>query len=150
MLGDQIPDKNQFVHDGRLNMDLVMRKFYEYYNALYRQEDQKFVEEYGRKIFLIYLKPIINGKGNYYVESRTRTNRRTDVVVDYCGRQYIIELKIWRGNEYNKSGENQLADYLESYHAKQGYLISFNFNVKKEIGVKWIQVDDKEILEAVV
>lgn len=108
------------------------------------------MEDHGRSLFLLYLKPIINGKGNYYVESRTRTNRRTDVVVDYCGRQYIIELKIWRGNEYNKSGENQLADYLESYHAKQGYLISFNFNVKKEIGVKWIQVDDKEILEAVV
>ncbi len=27
------------------------------YNSLYRQEDAKFVEEHGRKIFLIYLKP---------------------------------------------------------------------------------------------
>ena len=145
-----VMEKNQFIVSGQLDMELVIRKFVEYYSDIFGTHNERFLEDHGRSLFLLYLKPIINGKGNYYVESRTRTNRRTDVVVDYCGRQYIIELKIWRGNEYNKSGENQLADYPESYHAKQGYLISFNFNVKKEIGVKWIQVDDKEILEAVV
>lgn len=42
---------------------------------------------------------IINGAGNYYIESRTRDHGRTDVVVDYHGKQYVIEIKIWRGNE---------------------------------------------------
>lgn len=44
----------------------------------------------------IYLRPIINGIGNYYIESRTRNKERTDVIVDYGGEQFVIELKIWR------------------------------------------------------
>lgn len=43
----------------------------------------EFVEKYGRKFFLLYLKPIINGTGNYYMEAETRDLRRTDVIVDY-------------------------------------------------------------------
>ena len=140
-------DRSYFVHDGVLDMDMVMRRFVATFTDLYGEEDTKFVEEYGRKFFLLYLKPIINGTGNYYIEAQTRNERRTDVVVDYLGEQFIIELKIWRGNEYN---ERQLADYLEYYHKEKGYLLSFNFNQKKEVGVKELQVGDKTIVEAVV
>ncbi len=70
--------------------------------------------------------------------------------MDYLGEQFVIELKIWRGNEYNERGERQLADYLDYYHKDKGYLLSFNFNQKKEVGVKEIQVGDKVIVEAVV
>ena len=52
--------------------------------------------------------------------------------MDYRGRQYIIKIKIWRGGEYNRRGEAQPASYLESYHAQKGYMLSFNFNKKKE------------------
>ena len=45
---------------------------------------------------------IINGTGNYYTEAQTREQTRTDIIVDYLGKQYVIELKIWRGDEYNK------------------------------------------------
>ena len=43
---------------------------------------------------MLYLRPIINGTGNYYIEARTRDLCRTDVIVDYNGEQYIIEMKI--------------------------------------------------------
>ncbi len=104
----------------------------------------------GRKYFLFYLKPIINGTGNYYIEARTRDNKRTDVIIDYNGEQFIIEMKIWHGNEYNQRGENQLIDYLEYYHLQKGYMVSFNFNKKKEIGIKTIHLKNKEIIEAIV
>ena len=39
-----------------------------------------------------------------------------DVIVDYLGEQFIVELKIWHGSEYNERGEQQLADYLEYFH----------------------------------
>lgn len=143
-------DKNQFVQNGVLDMDQVLKKFMVHWNDLYHSADEKFIEENGRKFFLLYLKPIINGTGNYYIESRTRDNGRTDIIVDYRGRQYIIEIKIWRGNEYHKRGEAQLADYLEAYHAKKGYLLSFNFNKNKKAGVKEIVCGDKVILEVVV
>ncbi len=66
------------------------------------------------------------------------------------GEQFVIELKIWRGNEYNERGERQLAEYLEYFHQKKGYLLSFNFNKKKEIGIKELRIQGKTIVEAVV
>ena len=143
-------DRNQFVESGRLNMELVLERFVAHFDDIYGGNDEKFVEEYGRKFFLLYLKPIINGTGNYYLEAQTRDARRTDVIVDYAGEQFIIEMKIWHGNEYNERGERQLAEYLDYYHQKKGYLLSFNFNQKKEPGIKTIAVEDKVIVEAVV
>lgn len=80
-------DRNQFIVSGMLQMPLVMQKFYEYYEEIYSEKDQKFIKENGRKLFL---KPIINGTGNYYIEARTRDNKRTDIIIDYKGK-YIIE-----------------------------------------------------------
>lgn len=57
--------------------------------------------ENGRKLFLLYIRPLINGIGNYYIEARTRSMGRTDLIIDYLGKQYVIEMKIWHGNEYN-------------------------------------------------
>lgn len=144
------PDKNQFVKDGFLDMDLVMEKFMEHYTEVYRECEEKFLEENGRRLFLLYLKPIINGTGNYYIEAQTRNQRRTDIVVDYRGRQYIIEMKIYHGQEYNAKGEQQLADYLDSYHLQRGYLLSFNFNKNKKCGKKEIIYQGKTIVEIVV
>ena len=143
-------DRSYFIHDGMLDMDTVMRRFAETFTDIYGEENSNFVEEYGRKFFLLYLRPIINGTGNYYIEAQTRDERRTDIIVDYLGEQFIIELKIWRGNEYNERGEKQLTDYLDYYHKDKGYLLSFNFNQRKEVGVKEIRIGDKTIVEAVV
>ena len=51
---------------------------------------------------------------------------------------------------YNERGEKQLASYLDYYHQDKVYLLSFNFNQKKEVGVKEIMIDGKRIVEAVV
>lgn len=144
-------DKNQFVHNGYLDMRHLLERFFVHFNDIYRPEkDDKFVEENGRKIFLTYLRPIVNGVGNYYCEAQTRDLSRTDVVIDYLGQQYVVELKIWRGNSYNERGEQQLADYLDFYHLKKGYLVSFCFNKNKKIGLKDIAVGDKTICEVII
>lgn len=75
---------------------------------------------------------------------------RSDIIVDYHGCQYVIECKIWHGEAYNQRGEAQLGDYLNAYGVKKGYLLSFNFNKKKETGIKEILCGDKVILEVVV
>lgn len=143
-------EKNQFITDGILNMELVLEKFMIHFHDIYGENTEAFVEENGRRLFLLYLKPIINGTGNYYIEAQTRNQTRTDIIVDYMGRQYVIELKIWRGNEYNKRGQQQLLDYLEYYHLDKGYLLSFNFNKTKNTGIKEIELDHKKIFEVVV
>lgn len=143
-------DRIGFIRDGMLDMELVLKKFVGYFTEICGDKDERFIEKQGRKIFLIYLKPIINGTGNYYIEAETRDERRTDVIVDYKGEQFILELKIWHGNEYNERGEKQLTEYLDYYHKDKGYMLSFNFNKNKEIGVKRIEAGDKTIVEGVV
>ncbi|MCI6582270.1 MAG: ATP-binding protein, partial [Oscillospiraceae bacterium] len=143
-------DKSQFTENGVLDMDRILEKFVVHFNEITGDKPEKFLEEKGREYFLLYLRPIINGTGNYYIEAQTRDHRRMDVVVDYLGEQFIIELKIWHGDEYNRKGEEQLCDYLEKHHLKKGYLVSFCFNRDKESGVKVIHSGDKTIVEAVV
>ena len=147
---EAIMDKNQFLMNGRLNMRLVLEKFVTHVQDIYGDCSEKFIEEEGRKYFLLYLRSIINGTGNYYIEARTREQKRTDVIVDYKGEQFIIEMKIWRGKEYNDRGEQQLVEYLNRYHLNVGYMLSFNFNKKKKVGIQDVMVGEKRIVEAVV
>lgn len=143
-------EQNHFIRDGKLDMEQVLKRFVEAFSDIYADADQAFVEENGRRFFLLYLKLIINGVGNFYIEARTRNMRRTDVVIDYQGQQIVCELKIWHGKEYNSRGEKQLLDYLEAYHLTTGYMLSFNFNKRKKIGVQKIKLGDKLLIEAVV
>lgn len=143
-------NKSQFVRDDRLDMDTVLRKYVKHFNSIYGDNPAEFNEEEGRRRFLLYLRPIINGVGNYYVEAETRNSRRMDVVVDYLGERFVIELKIWRGASYNERGEQQLADYLDYFKLRKGYMLSYNFNQKKEVGVREINIGDRVLVEAVV
>ena len=139
--------KNLFVSDGKLNMRLIMERFIETYTQIYGPLEERFREKDGREQFLLYLKPIINGTGNYYIEAQTRNQSRTDVVVDYLGKQYIIELKIWRGPRYNADSERQLSEYLDYWNLTTGYMLSFNFNKKKQQGVHPVHVGGKIVYE---
>ena len=143
-------DRPQFIENGTLNMEKILERFIVNFNDIYGSEATKFKEEEGRRFFMLYIKPIINGTGNYYIEAQTRDRSRTDMIIDYLGVQYVIEMKIWRGNAYNERGEQQLTEYLDYYHTKKGYMLSFNFNKGKTSGVKTLRFGDKEIVEAVV
>jgi hypothetical protein len=140
--------KNMFVKDGVLDVRLILERFVVTYDQIFGPLKDRFPEKDGRELFLLYLRPIINGTGNYYIETQTRDQTRTDVIVDYLGKQYVIEMKVWRGSRYNEEGEAQLKGYLDYYHLDEGYMLSFNFNQKKEVGVKCVQVGDKVVYES--
>ena len=143
-------DKPLFIKNGRLDMKKVLERFCVHFNEIYDKNDAKFIEKQGRKFFLFFLKPIINGTGNFYVEAETRDERRMDVVVDYAGERFVIELKIWRGESYNEQGEEQLSEYLDYFGLERGYLVSFCFNKNKQSGVREVAVENRTIVEAVV
>ena len=146
--GDQ--SRNIFVEDGKLNVRLILSRFIDTYHQVYGPLEERFKEKDGRELFLLYLKPIINGTGNYYIEAQTRDQRRTDVIIDYLGRQYIIELKIWRRERYNAEGEKQIGEYLDYFGLSTGDMLSFNFNKKKGTGVQQVHIGDKILYEGVV
>ena len=142
--------KNMFVTDRKLNMRLILERFAETYVQIFGPLEERFKEKDGREQFLLYLKPIINDTGNYYIEAQTRNQTRTDVIVDYLGQQYIIELKIWRGPRYNAEEEKQISEYLDYFDLTTGYMLSFNFNKNKKTGMNQVHVGDKLLYEVVV
>ncbi len=145
-------ENNQFIESGELDMERALQKFQEVMKAEYRNEDESFMERQGRLLFLCFMKPIINGRGNYYVEPETRDNARMDVVIFYGSHEYIVEMKIWRGQQYRQKGLEQLEEYLDSRNCKKGYLISFNFNKNKTYVQNTIILENsrKKVYEIVV
>ena len=143
-------DHSQFIDGKTLKMDKILEKFSQHFRDIYGSKDLTFKEEEGRRFFMLYIRPIINGTGNYYIEAQTRDRSRTDMIIDYFGTQYIIEMKIWRGESYNERGENQLFDYLDFYHADKGYLLSFCFNKNSKPKARTIAQGGREIVEVVV
>ena len=143
-------EKDSFIVNGRLQMERLLQRFVTVYDDIYGDQGARFDEEEGRRRFLLFVRAVINGGGNYYVEAQTRNMERMALVIDYGGERFVVELKIWRGNAYNERGEKQLAAYLDYFHLKKGYMLSYNFNNEKTPGVRRILLGDKELIEAVV
>lgn len=144
-------DRSSYVDNGRLNMERTIDRFLNLMREEYRKEDEQFLERQGRLLFLCFLKPIINGKGFYYVEPQTRENSRMDLIVTYGGEEFVIELKIWRGTRYETDGKAQLASYLDTRGLTRGYLLTFSFlKEKQQVAPEWTEVDGKMIYEAIV
>ena len=89
-----VQEKNQFIVNGHLDMKKILEKFVETFHYLYGDKNETFLEDVGRKYFILFLKPIINGIGNYSIEPETRNSERMDLVVYYRGEQFVCELKI--------------------------------------------------------
>ncbi len=141
-----------FVVDGQLDLPLILEHFVQAYGIINKDRDRtrKFLEEEARERFLLYISPIINGTGTYSIEEQTRDGRRMDVVIHFLGKRYVVELKIWHGERYNEKGEEQIKGYLDYFGLDTGYMVSFNFNQKKEPGVERWEKDGKVLFEAVV
>ena len=147
----RLPQKGEIVENGRFNMELCLQKFAKHYAEIYRQKDRDFLERHGGLLFLTYLKPFINGHGYCYFESQTN-DFRIDIVVEYEGEQFVIELKIWHGAKAHEKAYEQLANYLKIKNNEAGYLLTFDFRkeASKERKAQWVEQDGKRIFDVVV
>lgn len=143
-------EKGQYVRDGMLDMEEILRRFSAFMKAEYRDEDGKFIENHGRLLFLSFLRPIINGTGHYAVEPRTRKNNRMDIQVFYGKQEIITELKVWHGEKYERSGYDQLVRYLEARGVEKGYMLSFCDNKKTPREDQTFMYRGHEICEVIV
>lgn len=141
---------SQFIETGRLDMELVVRRFQEFMREEYRHKDDRFYETNGRLLFLAYLRPIINGRGFSLVEPQTRGNKRMDVVVTYGGEKFVVELKIWHGQSYEQKGLAQLASYLDTQGLGTGWLVTFGLGKAPRTQPEWVEADGKQIFKVVV
>lgn len=136
---------NFIYNDNELDFKKILLKFQQFIKEQYSEIDSDFLEREGRLVFLSFLKPIINGIGFDFKEVQISQEKRLDVVVTYGKNKYVVELKIWHGEEYHKKGIIQLCDYLDIQGLNIGYLIIYNFNKNKQYKSSIVTADSKEI-----
>ena len=157
-LTDPFVPRTYITKTGDLNMPLIINRFNDLMKNRRKSFDtpdengRTFIEREGRFMFICFLKPIINGSGFYYSEPENDDGSRMDLVVTFNHKEYIIELKIWHGTEYEISGRDQLSEYLEKRNMQEGYLVTFSFLKEKFVQDKpeWIEYNGKRIYEAVI
>lgn len=76
-------------------------------------------------VFMAYLQRIVNSGGRVERELAVGTGR-ADLVVDYGGRQDVIELKLQRGPHTLPDGLEQVARYAARLGRDHGYLVIFD------------------------
>ena len=148
-----VPDSGMrpyLTKQGDLNMPLIINRFKDLMSK--KTDKAEFLEREGRFMFICFLKPILNGSGFYYSEPENDDGSRMDLVITYNRKEYVIELKIWHGTEYELSGRDQLSEYLETRNLAEGYLVTFSFLKEKTAQAKpeWIDHNGKRIYEAVI
>jgi len=143
--------KSAFIKpDGRLNIEKVLLKFQEVIKEKYPKSDllksSEFLENDLRMLFLVFLKPIINGIGFSFKEVETSEEKRLDIIIIFRDEKFVVELKMWRGEEYHKQGITRLNDYMLSEGVKKGYMLimdktrskEFAFYEEEEITMVWV------------
>ena len=143
-------NRNRFIKGSRLDMEKLLSHYVTVFQDVYAASEQTFDENEGRRKFLLYIRPVINGTGNYYIEAQTRSNERMDVVIDYLGERFVVELKVWHGKARHENGERQLVRYLDALRLDKGYMLVYNFNRKKETGTSTVMLGNKILFEAMV
>ncbi len=141
--------KARFIEQGHLDMDLVLTTFQEHFPAAYNSTDST-SDENGRKIFLRYLRTVINGTGHYYTEDGPKDSRSLYVYVDYCKEQFVVALRTWHGPGYTAAEEKQLLRSLNACGLDRGWMLSLSPGKEEQAGIHESMLAGKRILEAVV
>ena len=141
---EEYSDLQWYIRDGKLDMDALLKAFQEFY----RENSEAWLGRYdfrevGRQLLLIaFLQRIVNGGGRVEREMAVG-NGRTDMVLEYAGERFVIELKLRYQDWDEAKGITQLARYLTRLGLQQGYLLLFETNpeVDWETRLRWDQLE---------
>jgi hypothetical protein len=128
---------SRYLKDGRIDMDYLMRDFQQFWreNSAIWKKKFDYEEAAPQLVLMAFLQRVVNGGGQIIREMGVG-NGRIDLCLEYEGRKYPIELKIWRGKKTLQEGLEQTAGYMDTYGCSEGWLAIFD----RDLEAKW---DDK-------
>jgi len=119
---------------GKINMKALIENFCDFIKrAGFRIPEvpdtpQEFVGQYLLRAYLdTFVRQI---KASIYLEVPTGRGR-TDLIILYKGQKYIVETKLWNGEEAYQRGKRQLTEYLELEQTEDGYYVVFDHRTRK-------------------
>jgi hypothetical protein len=127
----QVP---HYMKSGRIDMDLLMRDFQQFWreNSDIWLTKFDYEEAAPHLILMAFLQRTINGGGRIIREMAAGTGS-LDLCMVYEGQKYPIELKLWRGEKSLEKGIVQTLRYMDIYGAANGWLAIFN----RTPGLSW-------------
>ncbi len=107
-------------------------------------------ESVGRHLLLAYLDAFVKRIGGVmHIEVQTGRGRM-DLLITHNQRKYIVETKVWRGDNRYQSGKKQLAAYLKLEGTVEGYYVVFDHRQNPEPRVETETVDGVSIRSYVI
>ena len=132
--------------DGKLDMGLLLKEFQKFY----RRHSESWLGEFsfresGRQLLLMaFLQRVVNGGGNVEREMALGSGR-CDLLIEYAGERFVIEMKINHDSETLSDGKDQISRYLDKLGLNHGYLILFETKKSAEIPwearIKWTEIE---------
>ena len=108
---------------------------------------QEFVGQY---LLFAYLDEFVKIVGAaMYLEVPTGRGR-ADLIISHSRQTYIVETKVWRSERNYEAGKQQLATYLKSESATEGYYVVFDYRENPEPRVETDIVDGRTIHSYVI
>jgi hypothetical protein len=123
-----------YMKSGRIDMDLLMRDFQQFWreNSDIWLTKFDYEEAAPHLILMAFLQRTINGGGKIIREMAAGAGR-LDLCMVYEGQKYPIELKLWRGEKSREKGIEQTLRYMNIYGATNGWLALFD----RKPGLSW-------------
>jgi len=122
-------------NNGRLDFEKVLKRFQEVMKAHFSKtildKSEEFLEKDLRLLFVMFLQPILNGKGHSFHEVQIGEEKRLDIVVTFFNEKFVVELKLWNGEAYHQKGKQQLKKYMQTLSIKKGYMLILDRSRKK-------------------
>lgn len=107
-------------------------------------------ESVGRHLLLVYLEQFVLLVGGFmHIEVQTGRGR-IDLLITHKQRKYIVETKVWRGAVSYQKGLNQLASYLKSEGASEGYYVVFDHRTNPDPRTETQEIDGYDIRSYVI
>lgn len=138
---------------GQLQMPTLMENFKDFIaRAGFRilqvpDTPQEFVGQY---LLFAYLDEFVKIVGaSMYLEVPTGRGR-ADLVISHSDQSYIVETKVWRSERSYQLGKQQLATYLKSEGATEGYYVVFDYRENSEPRAEMDIVDSHTIHSYVI
>ena len=104
----------------------------------------------GQHLLFAYLNQFVQiVGGTMYLEVQTGRGRM-DLLILYKNEKYIVETKIWGGDTHYQAGKKQLAAYLKSEKAVEGYYVVFDHRKNPEPRVETEIIDGFTIRSYVI
>ena len=107
-------------------------------------------ESVGRHLLLAYLDEFVKRIGGVmHIEVQTGRGRM-DILITHNQQKYIVETKIWRGDNRYQAGKKQLAAYLKLEGTTEGYYIVFDHRQDPEPRVEIETIDEVTVRSYVI